>query len=628
MAAEPILPFRVTDSNGRPYSGAKLRFYEEGTLTPQAVYADADLTTSLGAVLTADSGGLFPAAYFDSSKIYRGVCENATGSVTIFDMDPINFTGMTVVSSRTALAGIGASANRTAYLNEGDRSGWFTCKAGSPPSDTLQGIYVASDTGGFYWERQWDGINGLPEWFGATADSSTGSVPANNVSAITACLALCPVTLLGMGDYFTNAVIRVPPYRTLQGQGSYRAGSGSGTRIVVMSATADVLAVGLAAYPGSINDMAKQCNVIGLSVARDRPVTPAAPGFDSTCPCGVRMTFALHSKLVDVYSDDHSAGFYFNGVVRSIVEDCKAFRQTSGTTTTNDFFRGFWCDGGGSYGLSGGNGSLFLNYCNVSVGGSPTLTTSIGFLLNSAFVDTTLLQPEATATVIGIQLDGENNAAAPAHIDVDIDTPILDAIIGTGIEIKNTNNYAAVEIRGGYVGLTGATAFAGYHIHDCQGVTIYGGEVWGNVAAAAGANVLGAFIDTVGRLSIKDLKMIDCKRPYGLTAVADFQIDGLVNNYSKTGSQAAFDLTNCTIGRITASITGTGSAFPSGVSCNGTGNVRITVDPTGINPACITGGATNKVQINAIAITAPGYYTSAGAGGSSGAGINVTGITA
>lgn len=628
MASAPILPFRVTDANGNPYSGAKFRFYEEGTLTPQAVYADADLTISLGAVLTADSGGLFSPAYFDASKVYRGICENSTGSVTIFDMDPINPTGMTVVSSRTGLAEVGASANRVAYLNEGGRSGWFTCKAGTPPTDTLEGIYVVSDTASFYWERQWDGINGLPEWFGATADSSSGSVPADNVAAIVACLALCPVTLLGMNDYFTNAVIRVPPYRTLRGHGSYRAASGSGTRIVVMSATADVLAVGLAAYPGAINDMAKQCNVIGLSVARDRPVTPATPGSDNAAPCGVRMTFALHSKLVDVYADDHSIGFYFNGVVRSIVEDCKAFRQTSGTSATNDFFRGFWADGGGSYGLSGGNGSLFLNYCNVSVGGSPTLTTSIGFILNNAFVDTTLLQPEATSTVIGIQLDGENNAAAPAHIDVDIDTPILDAITGTGIEIKNTNNYAAVEIRGGYIGLTGAAAFAGYHINSCQGVSIYGGEVWGNNASAAGADVLGAFIDTVGRLSMKDVKMIDCKRPYGLTAVADFQIDGLINNYSKTGSQAAFNLVNCTIGRITASITGTSNAFPAGVNCSGTGNVTITVDPTGINPACINGGAANKVTINAIAITAPGYYTSAGAGGSSGAGINVTGITA
>lgn len=91
MAAELFSPpSRALDGNGNPYSGAQWRFYASGTSTPQAVYADADLSTSLGATVTADSGGKFVPIYFDTSKHYRGVCRNASGSVTLHDIDPIN----------------------------------------------------------------------------------------------------------------------------------------------------------------------------------------------------------------------------------------------------------------------------------------------------------------------------------------------------------------------------------------------------------------------------------------------------------------------------------------------------------------------------------------------------------
>lgn len=93
MAAELLTDAsRATDSNSNPYAGATWNFYVTGTLTPQAVYANADLdlSTSLGAVVTADAGGKFVPIYFDASKKYRGICKNASGSVTVHDIDPMN----------------------------------------------------------------------------------------------------------------------------------------------------------------------------------------------------------------------------------------------------------------------------------------------------------------------------------------------------------------------------------------------------------------------------------------------------------------------------------------------------------------------------------------------------------
>lgn len=91
MAAELLLPTaRASDTANSPYSGAQWFFYEKGTLTPQAVYADPELNTSLGATVTADSAGKFVPIYFDTSLQYRGICKNATGSVTLHDIPQIN----------------------------------------------------------------------------------------------------------------------------------------------------------------------------------------------------------------------------------------------------------------------------------------------------------------------------------------------------------------------------------------------------------------------------------------------------------------------------------------------------------------------------------------------------------
>jgi hypothetical protein len=91
MAAELLLPTaRASDTNNSPYNGAKWFFYVSGTSTPQSVYADADLETSLGSTVTADGAGKFVPIYMDGTKSYRGVCKNASGSVTLHDIDPIN----------------------------------------------------------------------------------------------------------------------------------------------------------------------------------------------------------------------------------------------------------------------------------------------------------------------------------------------------------------------------------------------------------------------------------------------------------------------------------------------------------------------------------------------------------
>jgi hypothetical protein len=66
--------FRVTDANGDPVSGAKIKFFETGPGSARAVYSDKDLSNTLGAVVYTRSDG-YPVASEGSNTtvlIYTG----------------------------------------------------------------------------------------------------------------------------------------------------------------------------------------------------------------------------------------------------------------------------------------------------------------------------------------------------------------------------------------------------------------------------------------------------------------------------------------------------------------------------------------------------------------------------
>lgn len=124
MAAELFSPpSRALDANASPYSGATWTFYATGTTTPQPVFAEADLSPSLGSVVTADAGGKFPNIYLDSSLVYRGVCKNADASVTLHDIDPINFDFLdfldanAVIKDEDGHVGLGTASASDAVLS-------------------------------------------------------------------------------------------------------------------------------------------------------------------------------------------------------------------------------------------------------------------------------------------------------------------------------------------------------------------------------------------------------------------------------------------------------------------------------------------------------------------------------
>jgi len=80
---------RIVDKNGDPINSAKVTLYLSGSNTLQAGYADAALTTPLSNPIYADSTGLLPVIYLDSSKTYRSIITDSF-DVVIHDIDPVN----------------------------------------------------------------------------------------------------------------------------------------------------------------------------------------------------------------------------------------------------------------------------------------------------------------------------------------------------------------------------------------------------------------------------------------------------------------------------------------------------------------------------------------------------------
>lgn len=72
----PVIKYTTDTLKTLP--GSKLYFYQNGTSTPKAVYADKNKVTSLGSVVTADSAGIFVSIFLDGT--YRVELKNAAGT--------------------------------------------------------------------------------------------------------------------------------------------------------------------------------------------------------------------------------------------------------------------------------------------------------------------------------------------------------------------------------------------------------------------------------------------------------------------------------------------------------------------------------------------------------------------
>jgi len=499
--------FSIEGINGEVLPGAKLEWFAAGSSLPLATYSDANLTIPNPNPVVADASGRFPEIYLQLLP-YKYVLSTSQG-VVLVTRDYFSPGTDTVALTRLALAELPVrSAGQKADLVEGGRAGRFTSFVGTPPSDPLQGIYIQSLTDGFYWARDWDGINGYPEWF---YDNS-----GDWLAALNACETLCPVIHLGAKDYSISATWAIQTEnRTVKGSSRFNRASGTGTRITMASATANIVKVGYDTQPaGAVEQDQLQGgflkNVTLQDLAIWRTVAPSPWGTindEDTVGSGLRVQYVLKCRFSNLLIQNSACGVYAGATIYTKFDDVEA-RIDSPTTAGNyDTCRGWFLDGNRTFGYAGGNASIYLNRCvgvaNRKSGSTTDGNIPIALLMKGAFVDTFVRDFEVAGTSKGIVLSAPG-LTYPSSVDVHIDHPIVDQCDTVGIEVGDINAGAAIEIIAPYVASNGSASY-GVSIFNGSGVTLLGGQLHGHWSGGAGLQ-----LTDMGNVVVHGTKLLNC----------------------------------------------------------------------------------------------------------------------
>jgi len=444
---------------------------------------------------------------------------------------------------------------------------------------------------------------GFPEWWGAKANDSTGSVPANNVLAIHAELAALQIIDLQGSDYFINATIKILyPNRHLRGVSSiYDSVYGTGaTRLLMTDGTTDVLQVGPDANPGTIAQFIEGVKVTGIAVART-----VAPVVASACSA-IRAQFILESYFEDVRGDESMIGWTFNGVVHAIVNRCSAKRTSAGTGGT-DSWKGFYALGASGVG-AGGNASLYISYSHAD-DTRAVKTGGIGFYADGKFTDCFWIHCETVSSAVGMEVNGNSATSNDfGNTDMTIIHPVVDQFTVVGIYIHNMGASGSVSIIEPYCGpAPGATAAIYAFTNKGGAINVTGGQL----VMGASTSAVGVIIEANGQKSgaVYINGTIISEATAGGVVLSDAtncRIMPIVQNDTITGGPAV-KLNNACLANIIAPIVkGKASGSTYGIQVGGTTDARNEYNLTGIDSGTIAGGSGNKLVRNAVQIVATG----------------------
>lgn len=447
-------------------------------------------------------------------------------------------------------------------------------------------------------------LTGYPEWWGAV----TGGPDC--LAALGACIKQCPVTLLQAADYFISAELLIQTgHRSIRGASPHYTGAADGsTRIVVTSGSAHVVRV--QGPSNVINNFLQRFSLSDIELTRSVAPIPVASGNEPSAPSGLWMQYVLYGQIDRVRCSEHQVGFSLQGTCNIKLRDCYSFRSASGTgaNVANDTFRGYWLNGLVDIGAAGGNASTYFTDCNAGVGGSPALVRSIGYFFDHAFVDTFILRPEVANCTRGFEINGTSGDSATlqktGNVDLHIVDPIIDTFTEYGILIQNLSTWAAVDIRGGYSAPSGASPQACIALFSSGGmthITHHQGVMW-----PGATTVMGLYVNGSSGVISRGNQWLDSQRPVTLLNATHCVVEDQIRNNSQNCGQGAVYLSGSSRCVIKPVVSGDTTRFGIGIALVSTGNSYCELNPSGIDPAALTGGSANKVTINAVQITATG----------------------
>jgi hypothetical protein len=617
MAISPTVRVNVSGARGASYADILRQTGAYGTLPTdsdaQAVARPIDATLALAggaanyrATLAEGVADFAVGEYFSSAetgelRIYKRIAtapfyEDQGDEVAPFTN--AQYDGQ-FAPDRSTLKNTSNIKYSAIYLQEIGRAGTFYWHFGdytaAVAGDPQEGLYIPSDLVDpsiGCWVRDWDGIHGQPEWFHDGGDWH---------AAISACIALCPITLLGAQDYpISDTLVIQTENRILRGTARFNRTSNTGSRITMADASKDIVQVGYDAQPAGVPEQdapgagfLKNVKIENLAIWRTAAAAPWSNILDpTTVGAGLRIKYVLKCHFRDLLVQNSALNVYSGGAIYTKFDDVEA-RMDSPTSAGNyDTCRGWYLDGTIVYGYSGGNASIYLNRC-VGVAGRRTGSTAAndipaGLVAYGAFVDTFITEFEVAGTSKGMIFDGGAGVfdVWPRTVDLHINHPILDQVDSIGLECTHTGPNGSITVVDPYVASNGTAKF-GISASIGAGISILGGQILGVFNSGDGTGT-----DASLRFGIWDnatvvgLRIHESAAPVTMEGCNAVEVNFTAINETQTAVQA-INLKSCNRCRIIPKITGGAGKVTFGINLE-SGNSKLFMDVTGIADGPVT----------------------------------------
>lgn len=622
--------------NGVPALAAQVFVYAAGTTTKITTYTESTGTTvqTNPILLNArgepqNSSGASVGLWVVPGTAYKLVF--CTAQDTDPPTDPIwtvdnliaqTLTGATVsvanVAAMRALVGSSLANGTVVYLdgytvsNDGGQGTFLITTTN--PGTVDNGLVFQSSTSGFWFVRQWDGITAYPEWWTAPlVNTGTNALPA-----LDACVLAAPVSQLKAGVYTITGTWKIQTnWRLIRGAFLPDAsGIGTATEINLNSATADICQIGPNAQPtpNSPTGFLGFIYLEHLTFNRTTAPTPPSSGFGG--PTGLRCQWLTSCHFTDIWCNQNTNGFYITGTIFCKFNDCHAFRNISGTTSTNDYYCGFLQDNSPNIGLDSGNASVYYDYCGATSGSTPAytgMTNSYGIYTVDGFTDTYVFKFETSQMYWGAIFNGSAGTVQYGSEDLIVNNCVFDSCFKGGINIGATGdtNCQAV-ISNNYIAPVGGAAQTyGIIINTTSGaISLTANQIISNVATTG---AVGIYIFMSAGVITKGNVITDVAAPIILSTGNNCHLSDMIN---VTAANLVIGLagvvllsSNRNVVDVSLKCSASGSYYTYGVDMEGASNGFNEIRMSGLDPAALGGTSANKLVSNGTQITSAGTFS-------------------
>ena len=549
-----------------------------------------------------------------------GRAGEAGGRVTLLPAERPGVEARSLASLR-ALMAAPATPGARYVLDDGGlaetwrwREGDFRAAVAADPLRGLTLRHATVSAGDGAWTREWDGVRGRPEWFGAR----TNDAAFDNQPAVQAALDLCPTVELGAGSYHVRSGLRIVRNGTrLIGAGITQTDQGDNdrsTQIVCASATATILQIGADSHDQP-HPLVETVQLRDFTVRRS--VAPFIPATGMAGAVGIALRWCVNCHIERVFSIDSARGWLFYGTIENYVTQCAALRAIPGTRPERDMFIGFHLDYRAPLAANGGNASLYFDHCRAFGGfgrGTPALAYSAGLRTDGGWVDLFIDAFETGTLQYGIHGngdgDGDGDRISLKTEDLIIANCVLDPGYLASIRLENAGRAAAVQIVNCYFAVSpSGTSIVLANIGGSVSLTgnqCITGEAGGTGLSAVNVTNLRATGNIYTRL----------KQPVYLERVAGFHVQDTIRSLDAPNDYPAITVAGCRRGKIDCIVSGSPGANSAGVAIRA-GSSHIEVNCTNIDPAALAGGVARTVLFDGMPVCATGPF---------GAGCLATGI--